>query len=1200
MSSPKRERIQELFLVASELEGDARRKYLDDECAGDEALRREVESLLEVTESQPDFLATPASARHRGWFDESETVADNSARSIDAEDRPEQIADYRVIDTVGEGGMGVVYLAEQPPPLRGRVAIKLIKLGMDSKELVARFDAEREALSLMSHSGIARVFDAGVAESGRPYFVMEYVDGEQIIAFCDRVGVSLRDRLKLFCDVCKAVQHAHQKAVIHRDLKPSNLLVTKESGKTVPKIIDFGVAKATGPEASNKSFVTQHGRLIGTPEYMSPEQATYSDADLDTRTDIYSLGVVLYELLVGELPFVRPDTRTPAFDEVLRMIRDSEAPRPTTRLKRLDTKSLKKIAARRRLGPDQLVRELRGDLEWIVGKALEKDRSRRYATASEFAADVARYLRGEPVEARPASAAYRIRKFVERHRAGVLAASVVAVGLCVSLTIAVLAYFRSEEARLRVRDALSDRDSALTLEKTARTRAEGLRLSAQARSAAAKAPESALLLGLEAAERYDGKHACDALLDVLDVFVPMRSFGPHAGLTISAALAPDGKHLVTSAEPADTRVWDLENGKELRRWPGLVTGLRWSPDGLHIATWKSTEGTSVRNVATGEVVATFRSPRLHDYDFDGSGTRIAGATRSGTVFHWALDGEPRVLHRFRHGQRASVARFSPSNRQILTASEDKSVRLWNAETGELVRRWTGKSGVQVATFGAKGRRVFAGDRRGFVSIWDVESGESLHTLKVPSGVALDLRYGERTDRLLVASLGGFAFLYDGLTGELRSTLAGHLQPVRTARFDPEEQRVVTASTDGTARVWNAETGDPLTVLPGHRRVVHVARYSDDGTKIVTASHDGMGRVWSSASALQQLELSGHTKAVYAAGFHPTGLVATAGRDASARIWSVDSRDMILHYKGHPQRVYRVVFVDEQRCISTSSDGSVHLWTLGGETLRVFRGHTMLAMPLDVSLDRKWAASGSEDRTVRVWSLETEDHGPLLRHKQRVYDVRFSADGRSILTASANEATLWSLPEGLELRRFVGHSKGVKLARFVGQDRVVTGSDDGTLRLWTIAEGEKPRVFSGHRGAVLDLSVSPNQRMAVSGSSDHTARIWNLGNGESTPLEGHEADVVSVAFRADSRFVLTAAQDATARVWDAATGELWLKVRASTRLFFADFSPDGEWILTAAEDGQVHLWPHDVVKYAKTFRHRDFTPAEREEYEVPEQ
>jgi non-specific serine/threonine protein kinase/serine/threonine-protein kinase len=352
---------------------------------------------------------------------------------------------YRLLEELGSGGMGVVYLAEQEEPVRRPVALKVIKLGMDTRQVVARFETERQALAVMDHPNIARVFDAGATETGRPYFVMELARGVPITEYCDRHKLPTQERLRLFIAVCQAVQHAHQKGVIHRDLKPSNILVVIQDDRPVPKIIDFGIAKATGHRLAERTLFTERGQLIGTPEYMSPEQAEMSGLDVDTRTDIYSLGVVLYELLAGALPFDARKLRSAAFGEIQRIIRETEPPKASTRLSTLK-ETQTEIAEKRGTDVGSLVKQLRGDLDWITMKAMAKDRTHRYSSASELAAEIERYLKQEPVSAGPPSAVYRIRKYMRRHKLGVAAAGVVVLALLIGIGGMTVGFLRAVRA----------------------------------------------------------------------------------------------------------------------------------------------------------------------------------------------------------------------------------------------------------------------------------------------------------------------------------------------------------------------------------------------------------------------------------------------------------------------------------------------------------------------------------------------------------------------------------------------------------------------------------------------------------------------------------------------------------------------------------------------------------------------------------
>jgi serine/threonine protein kinase len=425
-SSPQRdERVMAIVTEALRRLPGEREEYVREACQGDAALLREAAEAVEWEARMSGFLREPAPS-----VDPSPGLGAAPAGGA-------AIGPYRLLEKIGEGGMAEVWRAEQTTPVHRTVAIKLIKAGMESKAMIARFESERQALALMDHPAIARVFDAGATADGRPYFVMEYVPGMPITEYCDKYRLSTRERLELFIQVCEGVQHAHQKAIIHRDLKPSNVLISVQDGKPAIKIIDFGVAKALAQRLTEKTMFTELGMLVGTPEYMSPEQAELTGRNVDTRTDVYSLGLIMYEVLVGALPFDNKELRKAGFAETLRRIREEDPPRLSTRFRTLG-EALAESARNRKTEPGVLARQLQGDLDWIAMKALEKDQTRRYGSPSDLAAEIGRYLRDEPVLASPPSVAYQAGKFVRRHRAGVgVAAGVLLllIGFAITMTV---------------------------------------------------------------------------------------------------------------------------------------------------------------------------------------------------------------------------------------------------------------------------------------------------------------------------------------------------------------------------------------------------------------------------------------------------------------------------------------------------------------------------------------------------------------------------------------------------------------------------------------------------------------------------------------------------------------------------------------------------------------------------------------------
>ncbi|MGD8415057.1 MAG: serine/threonine-protein kinase, partial [Candidatus Latescibacterota bacterium] len=423
------DRIKELFHAALKYPVEERAQFLAAACGDDDALRSEVADLLSAHYDLGDDSIS---------IDHGSPVKQKGA-VFPVEGPGSVIGRYRPLEEIGEGGMGVVYLAQQEQPVRRKVALKIIKLGMDTREVIARFEAERQALAIMDHGNIARVFDAGTTEMGRPYFVMEYIPGIPVTDYCDQERLSAEQRLGLFIEICHAIHHAHQKGIIHRDIKPSNVLVTVQDGKPVPKIIDFGVAKAVNRELSEKTFFTEHGMLIGTPVYMSPEQADSAGGDVDTTADVYSLGVLLYELLAGAPPFDPQSMREVGFEAIRRLIREVDPPTPSTRLSGMGSEAMV-IAGNRRTRPSTLEKKIRGELDWITMRAMEKNRDRRYQSASEFAADIERYLNGEPVQAGPPGRLYRARKFVHRNKTAVGLVTTVAIFLVtVAITMTIQA-----------------------------------------------------------------------------------------------------------------------------------------------------------------------------------------------------------------------------------------------------------------------------------------------------------------------------------------------------------------------------------------------------------------------------------------------------------------------------------------------------------------------------------------------------------------------------------------------------------------------------------------------------------------------------------------------------------------------------------------------------------------------------------------
>jgi eukaryotic-like serine/threonine-protein kinase len=1132
-----------LLAAALEMPADKRPALLDAMCVDDPALHQRLETLLAAHNQvapSPPAVALAVKATMKIEF------ADAADEAVG-----KTIGRYKVLEKVGEGGCGVVYVAEQTEPVRRRVALKVIKLGMDTKQVIARFEAERQALAMMDHPNIAKVLDAGATENGRPYFVMELVRGIKITEYCDQANLTTTARLDLFIKVCQAIQHAHQKGIIHRDIKPSNMLVTLHDGVPVPKVIDFGIAKATvGQTLTDKTVYTQLQQFIGTPAYMSPEQAEMSGLDIDTRSDIYSLGVLLYELLTGRTPFDAEELASQGLDAMRKTIREKEPMRPSTRLAALKGEELTTTAKRRSVDTSKLMHQLKGDLDWIVMKCLEKDRTRRYETANGLAFDLKRHLSNEPVLARPPSAAYRFQKAFRRNKLTFSAAAAVVLALATGLTLAALGW----------RQTRVERDKALQAE----AGEEAQRKVAQA---------SALTAQKQRKHAEAEKAEADHLLYVANMNLAQQAWDQNNILRL--------RQLLQDTQDSPYRglewyYWQFQTHldlKTLRGHLGAVNGVAFSPDSQRIVTGSEDGTAKVWEAATGKELLT-------------------------------LNG---------HRSAVSSVAFAADGRWIVTGSQDKTAKVWEAASGKELLTLNGPSGyIASVAFSPDGQRIVTGSWDQMAKVWEAATGKELLTLKGHSGSVFSVAFSPDGQRIVTGSGDKTAKVWEAATGKELLTLKGHTLGINAVAFSPDGQRIVTGSQDSTARVWEAATGMQLLTLIGHGSQLSSVAFSPDGQWIVTGSSDKTARVWEAVTGKELLTLKGHSLGINAVAFSPDGqwIVTGSGEwsstaDDTAKVWKATGSKEVLTLKGHIAEVRALAFsADGQRIVTGSGDKTAKVWDAAtGKELFTLKGHSGYIASVAFSPDGQRIVTGSLDQTAKVWDVASRKELLTLKgHSGGVSSVAFSPDGQRIVTGSQDQtAKVWDSASGKELLTFRGHRNGIVSVAFSADgQRIVTGSHDQTAKVWDAVSGKELLTLKCHW--VRSVAFSPDSLRIVTGSDDSTAKVWDATSGkELLTLKGHSGPVVSTAFSPDGQRILTGSNDETAKVWEADSGRelLTLKTHSnwvssvalspdgqridSNWVSSVAFSPDGQRIVTGSWDQTAKVWTLATAKQAASWQ-----------------
>ncbi|HWB10984.1 MAG TPA: serine/threonine-protein kinase [Pirellulales bacterium] len=1096
-----------IFDAAQQIESAAARsRYLKEACEDDATLFARVEALLKIHDD-PAFLGAPMAS----LVDLASSVG---------QEQGSQIGPYKLIEQIGEGGFGVVFLAEQKEPIRRLVALKILKPGMDTREVVARFEGERQALALMDHPNIARVFDAGATPLGRPYFVMELVKGVPITQYCQEQGLEARERLVLFAAVCRAAQHAHQKGVIHRDLKPTNVMVAAYDGRPTPKIIDFGVAKAVGERLTERTLVTGFASIIGTLEYMSPEQAEFNALDVDTRADVYSLGVLLYELLTGTTPLTRERLKQAAITEALRLIREEEPPKPSTRLS--DSKnSLASVSAQRKLEIESLARELRGDLDWIVMNALEKDRDRRYQTANGLARDIERYLNDEPVEARPPSAAYKLGKFARKHRTGLSAACVFSLLLVFATAVSSWQAFRATVAE---HNADLHRDRAEAEAKRAREhvfvahmnlvqsdweenrleRLVGLIEQHQ------PGPDQEDLRGFE---WYYWRRLLDTAL------VTMKG---HSRPETCVAYSPTGELLASASMDGTVATWDAATGRMLgnvQAHANMVRGVSFSPDGERLATASADGTVKVWNAASLENLAT-------------------------------LSG---------HADWVTSVAYSADGKWLASGSRDRMVKLWDAASGQESRSWQAhQDWVTCVAFDSTGTRLATASKDKAVKIWDVSTGKVVRSLAGHMNEVQGVAFSPDAALLASADLSGNVRLWDVETGQPRRVVDRHADRAFCVTFAPDGRRLASASMDQTIKLWDVSSGQVVDTLKGHTAGVVGVAFSPDGLRLASASHDRTVKIWNPLLGQERmvtLQDFGRPAALTVA-FSPDGTrLATAGVDSTLRIWDTASGQKTAMLNGHKGMVFSVRFSpDGTQLASASDDKTVKIWEIeSGQELRTFTGDGEFS-EVAFSPDGELLAAASSDATARVWEVASGGEKFVLRgHEKPVTSVTFGRDGRWLATGSDDQSVrIWRVDRGEQLRTFAGHSAeypGITRVAFNREgSRLASAGRDHTVKIWDTASGDEVCTLRGHIDYVSSVVFSPDGKRVVSAGADTTIKLWDVATGQETlTLKKHGMLVTAIAFSDDGMRLASVGGDGAVLLWDARPWTSELRAQTESRI-----------------------------------------------------
>ncbi len=1088
-------------------------------------------------------------------FSDQDTIVHGQADLFDPVGS--MIGKYKVLQEIGEGGFGIVYMAEQHEPVRRKVALKIVKPGMDTRAAIARFEAERQALAMMEHENISRVLDAGATSSGRPYFVMDLVKGIPITEFCDKRKLSTVERLQLFKSVCGGVQHAHSRGIIHRDLKPSNVMITLHDGEPVPKIIDFGIAKALNQQLTDKTLFTGYGQMLGTPMYMSPEQAEMSGLDIDIRSDVYSLGVLLYELLTGSPPLSEEKLRTANYTDLVKMIMEDDPPTPSSRLQTLGD-TIADVCLHRDTSLKRLSSLLRGDLDRIVMKALEKDRRRRYETVKDLASDVDRYLNHKPVFASSPGMLYRIGKFIRRNRALVFSTSAVLFALTLGFLLAVVGLLSAREqqsiaqaAELRERDqrerAENEEANAKLARDEERVQRERVETNlyyqqiarAQREWQSGELRNATLILG-ECSESKRGWewHYLQRLCNSNE-----KTLRGHSSLVRRVEISPNGRWIASASGRWNDRrlgeviIWNRETGEPMHligQQPGGIRDIGFSPDSRYLAAVNNSRGgINVWDVRTGSVIFSHAKRSFDGVQFSSDGLQIAAVGSDGRVHVYDAE-SGQSLRIFGDGSsRLFDVAFHPTSDLLAAVTHSGFVNVWDRNSGRLLYRLS-NSGNRTIDFSPDGRLMatggYSGDNAGKIQVYEVSAGIirpiAEHTTNF--GAVEFVRFSPDSQVLALTSVDAQVRFWDPRTGHQTHAFRAHNGMASAVAFGTDGRQLVTGGADHTVKVWTLSHADTDSVRRTHSAFAKGLAFSPDNQYLALAggmnlSSPGRGhqtvQLWQLPDAgggRLEAELGGFDQWMSSLAYSPNGTFIAAGGDRGGiRVWDASTKEKIVDFYAHGSAVNCLAYSsDGSTLVSGSADGTLRVWnSKTGKRIKQWTAHESEVNCVQQHPSLDMIASVGNDGMFHLW--QTESGTPLQSETSagegKLTSVAFSSDGTLLATGGElGNVHLW--------RDSTQHNRSL-----------------GQAIVGVIPRYEHVHTFAAHKEKIVGLSFQSDGSRLASFGVDGTVVLWDTATThEAIRLKpgGSNEHVLAVAFSHDGQR-LAAARASKVTIWNAA-------------------------------------------------------------------